>query len=422
MRLRACFRMVIVAAAAAGNAWASVGVAPPVFSDKTYAEARASVKGTEKLLLVKATAEWCGPCKAMNKTTFVDESVVRWVEGHGVAIELDVDKQPEAAKELDISAMPTMVLFRGEREIGRTVGYKNAKDLVAWMEDCKAGRNPDDELADRVKRADRGGARVSMQDRMANARNLVDRKQYAEATTEYIWLWNNIVKQEPAMTGVRGSFLASDIKRLTRLHRPAHAEFVKVRDAAEARLKGADKSWNDLDDWLVLNEMLGQTDKTLEWFDRVKNDPEAQRTIQRYSFRLERLLEESGRLGDLGKMMKNPVAQLKTKQAMGQWMPPRADEEMRKQLEEVHLRMVRSDAATMYAALLLAGREQTAEELAAEAMKGDDTAEMRVALVRKAVDNGAARSVHVDWLRNVDDVEGAADLRRDLEKQLGRQN
>lgn len=421
MRTRAGLGLVVVAAAA-GSVWASVIGGPPVFSEKSYAEARASVKGTERLLLVKATAEWCGPCKAMNRSTFVDDSVVKWVESHGVAIELDVDKQPEAAKELNITAMPTMVLFRGEQEIGRTVGFVNAKALVAWMEDCKAGRNPDDELAARVKRAEQGGARVGMQDRMANARNLVDRKQYAEATTEYVWLWNNIVRQEPAMTGVRGSFLASDIKRLTQLHRPARAEFVKIRDAAEARLKGEGKAWNDLDDWIVLNELLGQTDKTLEWFDRVKNDPEAQRTIERYSFRLERLLEESGRLGDLGRLLKDPVGQFRVKHDMRKWMPPAADEEMRRRMEEAHAEMMRDDAATTYAALLLAGREETAAEMAAEAMKRDDSSKMRVELVRKSVDNGAARPVHVDWLRNTADVDGAAELKRDLEEQLGRQN
>lgn len=395
---------------------------PPVFSDLSYAEALAANKGPDKLLLVKATAEWCGPCKAMNRTTFVDPTVVKWIGDNGAAIELDVDRSPKEAEELSIRAMPTMVLFRDGKEIGRTVGYKNAAGLLSWMEDAKAGRNPGDDLAVRVEKARKGEGRVGMQERMGNARTLVMNGKFDDATDEYLWLWKNIVKEEPAMIGVRGSFLAGDIGRLIQQHKPAREAFAALRDQAEERLKGENKSWDDLDDWIVLNEQLDQTDRTLAWFDRIKNDADASKTLKRFSFRIERLLEENNRLGDLGKLEKNPVAKIRSEHAMIKMLPAMEDPEMRKMVEESHARMFRNKAATVYTSLLLAGREDDAAKVASEAFTLEDSPELRFEMARKAADNNASRPIHLEWLRGDDKQEGIADLRADIERQVGRVN
>ena len=36
---------------------------PPVFSDKNLDEVLAASKGTDKIVVAKATASWCGPCR-----------------------------------------------------------------------------------------------------------------------------------------------------------------------------------------------------------------------------------------------------------------------------------------------------------------------------------------------------------------------
>jgi hypothetical protein len=257
---------------------------------------------------------------------------------------------------------------------------------------------------------------------MANARNLVMRGKFDEATTEYTWLWNNMVKAEPAMIGVHGSFLAGDIGRLISQHEPAREAFAKIRDEAEARLQGKNKSWEDLDDWIVLNETLDQTDKTLAWFDRIKGQEGGAQTIERYAFRLERLLAESGRLGDLGRLEKDPMGKLRTKHAMVGWAPPGGDAAQKKEMQEVFANMFRNEAATLYTSLLAAGREKDAAEVGAEAIKLDDTGAMRLALVKKAAENKAARMGHLDWLREAGKEEGVEAVRAEVEKQLGRAN
>lgn len=107
---------------------------PAVFSPVSFAAALDQNRADGKLLVVKATAEWCPPCKMMNKETFVDPEVVSWIGANAVAIEVDVDAEPGTARELGVEAMPTLIAFRGGKEVGRNVGYMGPGDFRRWME------------------------------------------------------------------------------------------------------------------------------------------------------------------------------------------------------------------------------------------------------------------------------------------------
>ncbi len=106
---------------------------PHVFSELSVAEAKAKAVEQEKFLLIDVTADWCQPCKAMERTTWVDPDVISWIKLNAIAIQVDVDKQQEEAKELNIQAMPTIIVFKGGRELDRVVGYQDATDLLAWL-------------------------------------------------------------------------------------------------------------------------------------------------------------------------------------------------------------------------------------------------------------------------------------------------
>jgi len=60
---------------------------PPVFTKKSFEEAKAQAVKEHKLLVADATAVWCGPCKQMDKTTWVDEKVVKWLNDNAVALQ-----------------------------------------------------------------------------------------------------------------------------------------------------------------------------------------------------------------------------------------------------------------------------------------------------------------------------------------------
>lgn len=358
---------------------------PPVFAAMTFADALEANKTDGKLLVVKFTAEWCAPCKVMDRTTWRDEGVVKLVRESGRALQVDVDKQREVAQQYAVRAMPTMTAFKGGEPIDRIVGYRDPAGLSKWLGAVAQGKTEAGLLEDKAAKA---GDDLPVSERMQLARTLVNAEKYDKATEQYLWLWANAAKKEPAMVGVRVSSMANEIAELCERYEPAKVEFVKLRDAAEERLKQPGKAWDDLQDWLALNSAVGQEHKTLEWFDRVKGDADARSTLERFSSRLEPILEANERWADMGRVITEPLTRLRREWGMvamsGQ--VPNADEALRAQVRKLAIERFRGRAATLYAGLILAGRTDEAAAVAAKTVEMDDTPETRLALVGRAVE------------------------------------
>jgi thiol-disulfide isomerase/thioredoxin len=126
---------------------------PRGFSGQSYDKALAEAQASGRLLLLDATATWCGPCKMMDRTTWADERVLSWIGKHAIAVRLDVDRDPHRAQALRIEAMPTIVVFKDGAEFDRVVGYQSADDLLAWLDGVVEGRRRQQR---RTRRGDRG--------------------------------------------------------------------------------------------------------------------------------------------------------------------------------------------------------------------------------------------------------------------------
>lgn len=94
----------------------------------TAANFEKEVLQSEKPVLVDFWATWCGPCK--RQAPIVEELAE---EGYAVG-KVDVDGEPALARQFDIMSIPTLLVFRGGKEVKRLVGLtpKNVlKDLLA---------------------------------------------------------------------------------------------------------------------------------------------------------------------------------------------------------------------------------------------------------------------------------------------------
>lgn len=390
---------------------------PPIFAKKSFDEARAATKGNDRILVVKATAVWCGPCKQMDKTTWRDEKVIKWFDANGLAIQIDVDKQPEVSRALKVEAMPTMVAFKNAEEFDRVVGFRGADDLLAWLEAVKRGERSSDKALKQLAELKSGRVVLSSRDRMELLQTLVRMDKLDEATEQYAEFWETS-KSDVGMGGVRGSFLANDMERLAKRHPAALQKFRAMRDALEKTFTSdTAREAAAQTDWITLNDVVGEPARTLAWFDRIKDKRDRGEYLESHVFRIEKLLEENERWADLGRLWKDPIGELKKSHGQLASMlnfGGGLSAERKKELEAAMSSNFRTKAGHMYVGLLAAGREKDAEEVADEAISLDDSAAMRMALVNAALSGKQARRAQIGYLKGGQAAAAAEKCDREL--------
>lgn len=231
-----------------------VAAQPPLFEKLTLAQARAKAAAEKKGLLVDATATWCGPCKQLDRTTWVDPQVVAWCRERYVAIQLDVDASREEAMGLGIRAMPTIILFGGERELDRMEGYKDPAQMLAWFQLVAAGKREVDRLADQA----RGG---DLQAHVQWADALLAAGQKAEATEQYLWLWDHMLEKDPSLGGVRYSIFQQKLQALLEASPEARSQLVQ----RETNLRAQRENPASLRDWVCLTQLLADGQPAVDW-------------------------------------------------------------------------------------------------------------------------------------------------------------
>lgn len=343
-------------------------MSPPLFKPLSVQQALEAAKAEGKLLLLDFTADWCPPCKTMDKTTWVAEPVVAWVNEHAIAVQVDVDKQKDESKPFGVQAMPTMVLMRDGAELDRTTGGRNAAKLLEWLKNAKEGRTEIDTTRESLP-ADDPSAWFHF------GRLLSHRGRHDEALEQFERCWRDGAKLRPEWVGVRHSFLAQELKRSAQGRPASKAKIAAWRDDAERGLPNADS----FQDWVTLNDVLGEAARVLEWFDRSK--PTLPPELKRHHALIQ-LLKVNQRWEDYGRLIEGPVAELVELHTRftGEVAPPEAPKEQVEEMRSMLANMLRDHVRAMHKALKAAGRADEALQLEAKAVELDPTEEMRDAL------------------------------------------
>ncbi|MBI3132566.1 MAG: thioredoxin [Acidobacteria bacterium] len=98
-------------------------------SSITDAEFQATV--AEGVTLVDFWAPWCGPCKMV--APVLDE-LAGELQGRARIAKVNVDDNPEVAGSFGIMSIPTLLLFKDGKPVGKLVGAQPKASLQAFVE------------------------------------------------------------------------------------------------------------------------------------------------------------------------------------------------------------------------------------------------------------------------------------------------
>ena len=88
------------------------------------------ILGNSSIIVVDFWAEWCGPCRMLGPT--IEELAI---ENEDIVIgKMNVDENELTPKQYGIRGIPTIIFFKGGKEVERVVGVKSKAELQAKID------------------------------------------------------------------------------------------------------------------------------------------------------------------------------------------------------------------------------------------------------------------------------------------------
>lgn len=104
-------------------------MAEPIhISDATFED---EVIKSDIPVIIDFWAIWCGPCKMIAP---IMEEIAREYDGKVKVCKMDVDKNPNTAIKFGIRSIPTVMYFKGGKQVDQIIGAYPKKHFVERLE------------------------------------------------------------------------------------------------------------------------------------------------------------------------------------------------------------------------------------------------------------------------------------------------
>ncbi len=93
------------------------------------------VEDNSGIVLVDFFATWCGPCQMM--APIIEEMIKENKDGNVTIGKLNIDDAQEISSKYNVMSIPTFLVFKGGKVVGRQTGYCDKDELMQLINKSK---------------------------------------------------------------------------------------------------------------------------------------------------------------------------------------------------------------------------------------------------------------------------------------------